>query len=89
MRGLIETPLVEWETVSYVAQVLIWWPASLSDAQAFLTVTESEITEGMINFFGQTFELDAHFRWKSLVTTVIFGPILTLLAWHRYSRREI
>ena len=89
MRGLIETPLVEWETVSYVAQVLIWWPASLSDTQAFLTVTESEITEGMINFFGQTFELDAHFRWKSLVTTVIFGPILTLLAWHRYSRREI
>jgi ABC-type transport system involved in multi-copper enzyme maturation permease subunit len=89
MRGLIETPPAQWETVSYVAQVLLWWPAALSDTQAFLTVTESEITAGTITFFGQTFELDAHFRWKPLVTTIISGPILTLLAWYRYSRREI
>ena len=31
MRGLIQPPLAQWETVSYVGKVLLWWPAALSD----------------------------------------------------------
>ena len=89
MRGLMDTPPVEWENVSYVGRTLLWWPAALSDTQAFLTVTESEVNSGMISFFGQAFELDAHFRSKPLISTLISSPILALLAWRRYTRREI
>ena len=89
MRGLMDTPPVEWENVSYVGRTLLWWPAALSDTQAFLTVTESEVNSGMISFFGQGFELDAHFRSKPLISTLISSPILALLAWRRYTRREI
>ncbi len=89
MRGLMDTPPVEWENVSYVGRTLLWWPAALSDAQAFLTVTESEVNSGMISFFGQSFELDAHFRSKPLISTLVSSPILALLAWRRYTRREI
>jgi len=89
MRGLMDTPPVEWEYVSYVGRTLLWWPAALSDTQAFMTVTESEVNSGMISFFGQVFELDAHFRYKPLISTLIASPILALLAWRRYSRREI
>jgi len=89
MRGLIQTPLAQWETVSYVARTLLWWPAALSDTQAFLSVTESEIRTGTLNYFGNSFELDAHFRLKPLVTAIVSTPFLALLAWRRYSRREI
>ena len=89
MRGLMDTPPVEWENVSYVGRTLLWWPAALSDTQAFLTVTESEVNSGMISFFGQAFELDAHFRSKPLISTLVSSPILALLAWRRYTRREI
>ena len=89
MRGLMDTPPVEWENVSYVGRTLLWWPAALSDTQAFLTVTESEVNSGMISFFGQSFELDAHFRSKPLISTLVSSPILALLAWRRYTRREI
>ena len=89
MRGLIATPPVEWETVSYVAKTLLWWPASLSDTQAFLSVTQSDISIGMANYFGQSFELDAHFRRDGLISCIILSPILALIAWRRYSRREI
>ena len=89
MRGLIQTPLAQWETVSYVARTLLWWPAALSDTQAFLSVTESEIRSGTLNYFGNSFELDAHFRLKPLVTAIVSTPFLALLAWRRYSRREV
>ena len=89
MRGLIQTPLAQWETVSYVGKVLLWWPAALSDTQAFLSVTESEIRTEIIDFFGQSYELDPHFRSKPLISTVIAGPLLALFAWRRYSRREM
>ena len=89
MRGLIETPRVEWENVSYVANILLWWPASLSDTQVFLSVTQSDVGTGMVNYFGQSFELDAHFRCKALISCIISSPILALIAWRRYSQREI
>ena len=89
MRGLIQTSPAEWENVSYVARVLLWWPASLGDAQAFLSVTQSEITSGYISYFGQAFELDAHFREKPLISTIVLSPLFALFAWRRYSRREI
>ncbi len=89
MRGLIQTPLAQWETVSYVARTLLWWPAALSDTQAFLSVTESEIRSGTLDYFGNSFELDAHFRLKPLVTAIVSTPFLALLAWRRYSRREV
>ena len=89
MRGLIQTPPAQWETISYAAQALIWWPAGLSDTLAFLSVTESEITTGTINYFGQSFELDPHFRFKSLISAVIISPLFALFALRRFSRREI
>ena len=89
MRGLIQTPHAQWETISYAAQALIWWPAGLSDTLAFLSVTESEITTGTINYFGQSFELDPHFRFKSLISAVIISPLFALFALRRFSRREI
>ena len=89
MRGLIDTPLMEWETVSYVARALLWWPAALSDTQAFLTVTESDIRTGMLSYFGNSIELDAHFRQKPLITAIAATPVFTVLAWRRYSRRQI
>ena len=89
MRGLIQTPPAQWETVSYVAKVLLWWPAALSDTQAFLSVTESEIRTGIGDFFGQSYELDPHFRYKPLISTVIASPLLALFAWRRYSKREM
>ncbi|MCL0028558.1 hypothetical protein M1N23_00215 [Dehalococcoidia bacterium] len=89
MRGLIQTPTAQWETVSYAAKVLLWWPAALSDTQAFLSVTDSEIKTGIVEFFGQSYELDAHFRSKPLISTVIASPLLALFAWRRYSRREM
>lgn len=89
MRGLIATPTAQWETVSYVGSMLLWWPAALSDTQAFLSVTESEVRTGIVTYFGEPFELDAHFRWKPLVTAIGSTPILAVLAWRRYVRREI
>jgi hypothetical protein len=89
MRGLIQTSPAEWENVSYVARVLLWWPASLGDAQAFFSVTQSEIMSGYISYFGQTFELNAHFREKPLISTILLSPLFALFAWRRYSRREI
>ena len=89
MRGLIQTPPAQWETVSYAAQALLWWPAALSDTQAFLSVTESEIRTEIIDFSGQTYELDPHFRSKPLISTVIASPLVALFAWRRYSRREM
>ncbi len=89
MRGLIQTSPAEWENVSYVARVLLWWPASLGDTQAFLSVTQSEITSGYASFFGQTFELNAHFRGKPLIGAIVLSPLFALFAWRRYSRREI
>jgi len=89
MRGLIQTPLAQWETVSHVGKVLLWWPAALSDTQAFLSVTESEIRTEIIDTFGQSYELDPHFRSKPLISTVIASPLLALFAWRRYSRREM
>jgi len=89
MRGLIQTPLAEWETISYVARLLLWWPTALSDTQAFLSVTQSEIRTGTMVFFGQSFELDAHFRGKALISSLIAIPALALLGWRRYSNREI
>jgi hypothetical protein len=89
MRGLIETPPADWERVSYVARVLLWWPAALGDAQAFLSVTQSEIEESTISYFGQSFELDPHFRYKPLISTLVVSPLFALFAWRRYTRREI
>jgi hypothetical protein len=89
MRGLIETPPMEWERISYVAKALSWWPASLSDTQAFFSVTQSDIGSGMVNLLGQSFELDAHFRRNALISCIVSSPILALIAWRRYSRREI
>ena len=89
MRGLIETPPADWEKISYVASVLLWWPAALGDAQAFLSVTQSEIAENTISFFGQSFELDPHFRYKPLISTLVVSPLFALFAWRRYTRREM
>ena len=89
MRGLMQTPPAQWETVSYVARMLLWWPAALSDTQAFLSVTESEIRTGTINYFGQSFELDPHFRYKPLLSTLVVSPLFALFAWRRYKRREM
>ena len=89
MRGLIETPPVEWENVSYVARILLWWPAALSDTQMFLSITQSDIAKGMANYFGQHIELDAHFRSNALISCIVSSPILALVAWYRFSRREI
>lgn len=89
MRGLIETSPVEWENVSYVARLLLWWPAALSDTQVFLSITQSDITSGMANYFGQSFEIDAHFRSKALISCIVSTPVLALLAWRRFYRREI
>ena len=89
MRGLIETPLVEWEKVSYVARVILWWPAAMSDADAFLSVTQSEVTAKTITYFGQSFELDPHFRLKPLISTLVLSPLFALFAWQRYTRREL
>jgi hypothetical protein len=89
MRGLIQTPPAQWETVSYAAQALLWWPAALSDTLAFLSVTESEITAGKVNYFGQSFELDPHFRSKPLTSAVVASPFFALFAWRRYTRREM
>jgi len=89
MRGLIQTPPTQWETVSYVARMLLWWPAALSDTQAFLSVTESEIRTGTINYFGQSFELDPHFRYKPLISALVVSPLFALFAWRRYTRREM
>ena len=75
MRGLIETPLVEWEKVSYVARVILWWPAALSDADAFLSVTQSEVAAKTITYFGQSFELDPHFRLKPLISTLVSSSL--------------
>ncbi|SVC51985.1 uncharacterized protein METZ01_LOCUS304839, partial [marine metagenome] len=57
--------------------------------QAFLSVTQSEITSGYVSYFGQTFELNAHFREKPLISTIVLSPLFALFAWRRYSRREI
>jgi hypothetical protein len=89
MRGLIETPPAQWETVAYTGRVLLWWPAALSDADAFLSVTQSEIQTGVISMFGEQFELDAHFRKKPLISTIVLSPLFALFAWRRFSRREI
>ena len=89
MRGLIETPPADWEKISYVARVLLWWPAALSDAQAFLSVTQSEIAENTISYFGQSFELDPYFRYKPLISTLVVSPLFALFAWRRYTRREM
>ena len=89
MRGLIQTPPAQWETVSYVARMLLWWPAALSDTQAFLSVTESEIRAGTINYFRQSFELDPHFRYKPLISALVVSPLFALFAWRRYARREM
>ena len=89
MRGLIETPPADWEKISYVARVLLWWPAALGDAQAFLSVTQSEIAENTISYFGQSFELDPHFRYKPLISTLVVSPLFALFAWRRYTRREM
>ena len=88
-RGLIATPLADWEKVSYVARVLLWWPAALSDTLAFLSVTQSEIAESTISYFGQSFELDPHFRYKPLISTLVVSPLFALFAWRRYARREM
>tara|TARA_B100000949_G_scaffold211833_1_gene205643 strand:- start:65 stop:502 length:438 start_codon:yes stop_codon:yes gene_type:complete len=88
-RGLIATPLADWEKVSYVARVLLWWPAALGDAQAFLSVTQSEIAENTISYFGLSFELDPHFRYKSLISTLVVSPLFALFAWRRYTIREM
>ena len=89
MRGLIATPLADWEKVSYVARVLLWWPATLGDAQAFLSVTQPEIAEDTISFLVQSFELDPHFRYKPLISTLVVSPLFALFAWRRYTRREM
>ena len=89
MRGLIDTPLVQWETVSYVAQALLWWPAALNDTLAFLTVTQSDIQNGTLTYFGMSIELDAHFRQKPLITAIATTPVFAVLAWRRFSSREI
>ena len=89
MRGLIEIPFADWEKISYVARVLLWWPAALSDTQAFLSVTESEVARNTINYFGQVFELDPHFRYKPLISTLVVSPLFALVAWRRYTRREM
>ncbi|MCL0101925.1 hypothetical protein M1O29_02435 [Dehalococcoidia bacterium] len=89
MRGLTEIPSADWETVSYVARVLLWWPAALGDAQAFLSVTQSEVAENSISYFGQSFELDPHFRSKPLISTLVLSPLFALFAWRRYTRREL
>jgi len=89
MRGLIATPLADWENVSYVARVLLWWPAALGDTQAFLSVTQSEIAKNTISFFGQSYELDPHFRAKSLISALVLSPIFVLFAWRRFTRRQM
>ena len=89
MRGLIEIPLADWETTSYVARVLLWWPTALEDATGFLSVTNSEVRNGYISFLGVSYPLDAHFRQDALITTIISTPILAVLAWVRFSKREI
>ena len=89
MRGLIATPLADWEKVSYVAKILLWWPGALGDAEAFLSVTQSEIAKNTISYFGQSFELDPHFRYKPLISTLVVSPLFALFAWRRYTRREI
>ena len=81
--------LAQWETVSYLARMLLWWPAALSDSEAFLSVTESEIRTGTINYFGQSFGLDPHFRYKPLISALVVSPLFALFAWRRYTRREM
>ena len=89
MRGLIDRPLVEWETVSFVALAVLWWPAALNDTLAFLTVTQSDIQNGTLTYFGMSLELDAHFRQKALITAIATTPVFAVLAWQRFSSREI
>ena len=90
MRGLIETPPDKWASVSYVSKILLWWPASLSDTEAFLSVTQSEIAaEKISSAFGESFDLDPHFRRKPLISTLVVSPFLALFAWRIYSRREV
>tara|TARA_Y100000994_G_scaffold242722_1_gene240003 strand:- start:4211 stop:5053 length:843 start_codon:yes stop_codon:yes gene_type:complete len=89
MRGLIEIPFADWETTSYVAKALLWWPTALEDTQGFLGVTNSEVSSGYISFLGVSYPLDAHFRQDALITTIVSTPILTFLAWLRFSKREI
>ncbi len=89
IRGLTDTPPVEWETVSYVARVLVWWPPSTYDAIVFMSVTPSEIAANANISIGQALDLDPYFRIKPLVASVISVPAMALFAWHRYVRREI
>jgi hypothetical protein len=90
IRGIDMMPGIVLEDVSYMAKVMVWWPATTGDAQAFLTVTESEIATSTISgVFGQPFELDPYFRIKPLITSLVAAPLLAVIAWRTYSRREM
>ena len=90
MKQILLTKLLVYFPLSYVlffggllyalGKLPIWAPEW---TQAF------EIKAGYINYFGQAFELDAHFRKKPLISAAVVSPLLALFAWRRFSRREI
>ena len=89
IRGLTNTPPVEWETVSYVARGLLWWPPATYDGVIFMSVTPSEIAADTNITLGQALELEPYFRMKPLISTVILLPAMALFGWHRYAKREV
>lgn len=89
IRGLTDTPPVEWETVSYVARVLLWWPPATYDAVVFMSVTPSEIATDTNISIGQALELEPYFRIKPLISSVTSVPAMALFGWYRYAKREV
>ena len=43
----------------------------------------------LATYFGMALELDAHFRQKALITAIATTPVFAVLAWQRFSSREI
>lgn len=89
IRGLEHTPPVQWETVSYIARALLWWPPATYDGVVFMSVTPSEIATDTNISIGQALELNPYFRIKPLISSVILVPAMVLFGWHRYSKREV
>jgi hypothetical protein len=90
MRGIEMTSGTNLEDISYIRKIILWWPAATSDAEAFLSITQSEIAADRISGgFGQSFDLDPWFRIKPLISSLVSAPVLALIAWRKFSRREI
>lgn len=90
IRGIDMTSGTNLEDISYIQKIMLWWPNTTGDADAFLSVTQSEIAADQISgAFGQSFDLDPWFRKKPLISSLVSAPVLMLIAWRRFSRREI